>query len=284
MAPLKIVALAILGIAAFAIPTGYISPPTNHYINSPVSEGFVSGYLTMDTLGALVFGIVIIQAIQSRGVTDSKLITKYAIIASLIAGVGLTLVYISLFKLGLGSHEVAANADNGAVILHAYVQHAFGDLGSLFLTGLIFLACMVTAIGLTYACAEYFNELTGLPYKLLVFILIGFSLLISNLGLTKLIAFSVPVLSAIYPPAIVVIMLSFFWKHWNKPSLVVGSVTAIAFLFGIVEAIKAAGFTQQLPQFIDHLPLSEQNLAWLLPSCAVLMIAIAIDRLSVSKN
>lgn len=68
----------------------------------------------MDTLGALVFGIVIIQAIQSRGVTDSKLITKYAIIASLIAGVGLTLVYISLFKLGLGSHEVAANADNGA--------------------------------------------------------------------------------------------------------------------------------------------------------------------------
>ena len=284
LAPLKIVALAILGIAAFAIPTGYISPPTNHYINSPVSEGFVSGYLTMDTLGALVFGIVIIQAIQSRGVTDSKLITKYAIIASLIAGVGLTLVYMSLFKLGLGSHEVAANADNGAVILHAYVQHAFGDLGSLFLTGLIFLACMVTAIGLTCACAEYFNELTGLPYKLLVFILIGFSLLISNLGLTKLIAFSVPVLSAIYPPAIVVIMLSFFWKHWNKPSLVVGSVTAIAFLFGIVEAIKAAGFTEQLPQFIDHLPLSEQNLAWLLPSCAVLMIAIAIDRLSVSKN
>lgn len=284
LAPLKIVALAILSIAAFAIPTGYISPPINDYVNSPVSEGFVSGYLTMDTLGALVFGIVIIQAIQSRGVTDSKLITKYAIIASLIAGVGLTLVYISLFKLGLGSHEVAANADNGAVILHAYVQHAFGDLGSLFLTGLIFLACMVTAIGLTCACAEYFNELTGLPYKLLVFILIGFSLLISNLGLTKLIAFSVPVLSAIYPPAIVVIMLSFFWKHWNKPSLVVGSVTAIAFLFGIVEAIKAAGFTEQLPQFIDHLPLSEQNLAWLLPSCVVLMIAIAIDRLSGGKN
>ena len=222
LAPLKIVALAILGIAAFVIPTGYISPPIQHYVTSPVSEGCVNGYLTMDTLGALVFGIVIIQAIQSRGVTDSKLITKYAIIASLIAGVGLTLVYLSLFKLGLGSHEVAANAANGAVILHAYVQHAFGDYGSLFLAGLIFLACMVTAIGLTCACAEYFHELTGISYKLLVFILVGFSLLISNLGLTKLIAFSVPVLSAIYPPAIVVIILSFFWKHWKSPSIVVG--------------------------------------------------------------
>lgn len=283
LAPLKIIALAILGIAAIVIPTGYISPPINNYVSSPVSEGFINGYLTMDTLGALVFGIVIIQAIQSRGVTDSKLITKYAIIASLIAGIGLTLVYISLFKLGLGSHEVAANADNGAIILHAYVQHAFGDLGSIFLTGLIFLACMVTAIGLTCACAEYFTELTGLPYKLLVFILIGFSLVISNLGLTKLIAFSVPVLSAIYPPAIVVIMLSFFWKFWNKPSLVVGSVTTVAFIFGIIEAVKAAGFNEYLPVFIQHLPLNEQNLAWLLPSLIVLVVTTAIDRMRKEK-
>ena len=62
------------------IPAGYVPAPINHYVNSPVSEGFVNGYLTMDTLGALVFGIVIIQAIYSRGVTDNKLVTKYAII------------------------------------------------------------------------------------------------------------------------------------------------------------------------------------------------------------
>jgi branched-subunit amino acid permease len=33
---------------------------------------------------------------------DKKLVTKYAIIASLISGAGLTLVYLSLFKLGVG--------------------------------------------------------------------------------------------------------------------------------------------------------------------------------------
>ncbi len=250
LAPLKIIALAILGIAAVMIPAGYVPAPINHYVNSPVSEGFVNGYLTMDTLGALVFGIVIIQAIYSRGVTDNKLVTKYAIIASLISGVGLTLVYLSLFKLGLGSHEVAPNAANGAVILHAYVQHAFGNMGSLFLTGLIFLACMVTAIGLTCAC-EYFTQLTKLPYKLLVFILVGFSFIISNLGLTKLIAVSVPVLSAIYPPAIVVIMLSFFWKFWHKPSFIVGSVTSIALIFGIIDGLKVAGFGDYLPNFCN---------------------------------
>ncbi|OTG82974.1 branched-chain amino acid transport system II carrier protein [Acinetobacter sp. ANC 4648] len=278
LAPLKILSLAILGIAAFFIPSGFIPPAINNYVASPVSEGFVNGYLTMDTLGALVFGIVIINAIHSRGVTDTKLVTKYAVIASLISGVGLTLVYLSLFKLGLGSHEVAPNAANGAIILHAYVQHAFGDLGSLFLTGLIFLACMVTAIGLTCACAEYFAQLTKISYKILVFILVGFSFIISNLGLTKLIAVSVPVLSAIYPPAIVVIVLSFFWGRFNNPRLVIAPATAVSFIFGVIEGIKITAFKDNLPVAIQNLPLSEQNLAWLIPSCVVLVICIIIDK------
>lgn len=278
LAPLKILSLAVLGIAAFLIPSGYIPPAIHNYVSSPVSEGFINGYLTMDTLGALVFGIVIINAIHSRGVTDTKLVTKYAVIASLISGVGLTLVYLSLFKLGLGSHEVAPNAANGAIILHAYVQHAFGDLGSLFLTGLIFLACMVTAIGLTCACAEYFAQLTKISYKVLVFILVGFSFIISNLGLTKLIAVSVPVLSAIYPPAIVVILLSFFWSKFNNPRLVIAPVTAVSFIFGLIEGIKVTNFKDNVPLIIQNLPLNEQNLAWLIPSCIVLIICIIIDK------
>lgn len=276
LSPLKILSLTILGIAAMMIPTGFVPPAINNYIDSPVSEGFVNGYLTMDTLGALVFGIVIIQAIRSRGVSNPKLITRYAVIASIISGIGLTVVYLSLFKLGLGSHEVAANANNGAVILHAYVQHAFGDLGSIFLSAMIFIACMVTAIGLTCACAEYFSSITKIGYKVWVFILIGFSFIISNLGLTKLIAFSVPVLSAIYPPAIVVIMLSFGWKFFNHPRRVIAPVTAVSLVFGIVDGLKVANF--ELPYALTHLPLAEQNLAWLIPSLVVFVIAFVIDK------
>lgn len=276
LSPLKILSLTILGIAAMMIPTGFVPPAINNYIDSPVSEGFVNGYLTMDTLGALVFGIVIIQAIRSRGVSNPKLITRYAVIASIISGIGLTVVYLSLFKLGLGSHEVAANASNGAVILHAYVQHAFGDLGSIFLSAMIFIACMVTAIGLTCACAEYFSSITKIGYKVWVFILIGFSFIISNLGLTKLIAFSVPVLSAIYPPAIVVIMLSFGWKFFNHPRRVIAPVTAVSLVFGLLDGLKVANF--ELPYALTHLPLAEQNLAWLIPSLVVFVIAIVIDK------
>lgn len=280
LSPLKILALVILGVTAVFIPTQTISPAIGNYINSPVSEGFVNGYLTMDTLGALVFGIVIINAIRSRGVTDKQLITRYAVIASLISGVGLTLVYLSLFKLGLGSHDIAANAANGAVILHAYVQHAFGDFGSIFLGAMIFIACMVTAIGLTCACAEYFSQITKITYKTWVFILVGFAFIISNLGLTKLIAFSVPVLSAIYPPAIVVIMMGFCWKFFKHPSRVIAPVTAVALAFGIIDGIKVAGLDHYLPDFMQHLPLSAQNLAWLIPSVIVFIVLFVRDKLS----
>jgi LIVCS family branched-chain amino acid:cation transporter len=278
LAPLKIFALAVLGIAAFALPAGDVGIAEPAYAAAPFSQGFINGYLTMDTLGALVFGIVIVNAIRSRGVESPALITRYAIIAGLIAGVGLALVYISLFRLGSGSHAVAAGASNGAAVLHAYVQHTFGSLGSGFLAVLISLACLVTAVGLTCACAEYFSQVLPLSYKALVLILALFSLLVSNLGLTKLIMFSIPVLTAIYPPCIVLVALSFCKDFWQSQSRIVAPVMLVAAVFGVIDAIKGAGFADSMPHTLANLPLSDQGLAWLVPSLMMLVVAFVVDR------
>ena len=40
---------------------------------------------TMDTIAALVFGIVIVNAIKDSGITDTRLHTRYTIIAAVIA-------------------------------------------------------------------------------------------------------------------------------------------------------------------------------------------------------
>lgn len=279
LAPLKIIALAALGIAAFMLPAGGIGEAQPAYVAAPFSQGFINGYLTMDTLGALVFGIVIVNAIRSRGVESPRLITRYAIIAGLIAGVGLALVYISLFRLGASSHEIATGASNGAAVLHAYVQHTFGSLGSGFLAVLIALACLVTAVGLTCACAEYFSQVLPLSYRTLVVILAGFSLLISNLGLTKLIMFSIPVLTAIYPPCIVVVGLSFCKELWNSQVRILAPVMLVSLLFGMIDAIKGTALASELPEILAHLPLSEQGLAWLVPSVVTLGVAVLCDRM-----
>ncbi|WP_268800727.1 branched-chain amino acid transport system II carrier protein [Pseudomonas huanghezhanensis] len=284
LAPLKIIALAVLGIAAFALPAGDIGSAEPAYMSAPFSQGFINGYLTMDTLGALVFGIVIVNAIRSRGVDSPRLITRYAIIAGLIAGVGLALVYISLFRLGAGSHAVAAGASNGAAVLHAYVQHTFGSLGSGFLAVLISLACLVTAVGLTCACAEYFSRVLPLSYKTLVIMLAAFSLLVSNLGLTNLIQFSIPVLTAIYPPCIALVALSFCKDFWHEQSRIVAPVMLVSLIFGMVDAFKGAGFSDYLPAMFVHLPLSDQGLAWLVPALITLFAAIVVDRVLGKRN
>lgn len=278
LAPLKIVALGILGLAAVLWPAGEVIPADATYQMQPFSSGFINGYLTMDTLGAMVFGIVIVNAARSRGVNDVRLLTRYTVWAGLIAGIGLTLVYLSLFKLGAGSGGLVPDAQNGAVILHAYVYQTFGNPGSLFLTVLIFIACMVTAVGLTCACAEFFSEHLPLSYRSLVFILGLFSMVVSNLGLSHLIQISIPVLTAIYPPCIVLVILSFTLRWWHSASRIIAPVMLVSLLFGILDAIKASAFATLLPDWVAHLPLAAQGLAWLPPSLLILVITALYDR------
>lgn len=280
LAPLKIAALAILGIAAVLWPAGHPMPAVEVYENMAFSKGLVNGYLTMDTLGALVYGIVIVNAARSRGVQDGKLLTRYTIFAGLIAGLGLLLVYLSLFKLGENSASLVPTAQNGAVVLHAYVQHTFGGVGSFFLAALIFIACIVTAVGLTCACAEFFSEYLPLSYKTLVFILGLFSMLVSNLGLSHLIQISVPVLTAIYPPCIALVALSFTFRWWNSSTRVVVPVMLVSLMFGIIDAIKTSSFQALLPKWMDHLPLAAQGLAWLPPAVLVTLLVGAYDKIS----
>ena len=279
LAPVKIVALAILGIAALFWPAGNHLPATEVYQQAAFSNGFVNGYLTMDTLGALVFGIVIVNAARSRGIENTKLLTRYTILAGVIAGVGLTLVYLSLFKLGSDSGSLISQSANGAAILHAYVQHTFGSGGSLFLGVLIFIACMVTAIGLTCACAEFFAQYIPLSYKTLVIILGVFAMVISNLGLTHLIAISVPVLTAIYPPCIVLVLLSFTLNWWQEAGRIIKPAMAISLVFGVIDGLKASDFSAWVPASLQHLPLSEQNLSWLPPVVLVIIVAAFFDRI-----
>src|SRR5690606_1523095 len=125
---------------------------------------------TMDTLGALVFGIVIATAIKDRGVSDGALITRYSVIAGIIAAIGLSLVYLALFRLGATSQGIAGDAQNGVQILTTYVEHTFGIYGSLLLAVVITLACLTTAVGLLTACGEYFSKLLPVSYRSVVLV------------------------------------------------------------------------------------------------------------------
>ncbi|SDV48625.1 branched-chain amino acid transport system II carrier protein [Chitinasiproducens palmae] len=275
LAPMKMVAIGALCLSAVVASRNGVGPIAAAYRDAPFRQGFNEGYLTMDALGALVFGIVVVNAVRSRGVTRGVDLTRYTCIAALIAGTGLAAIYLGLFRLGSISHAFAGEASNGAAILHAYVDRAFGPLGDLMLAGLIVLACVVTAVGLTCACAEFFSELLGLPYRPLAVGLAVFSLVVSNLGLDALVAFSVPVLTTIYPPCIALVLVSFGNRIWRSPRWVAVSSVLIALAVGGVDGLRAAHLIDARPAWMDGLPFAASGLAWLPPVVLIVLLGFA---------
>ena len=96
----------------------------------------------------------------------------------------------------------------------------------------------MTAVGLTCACAEFFAQYLPLSYRTLVFILGIFSMAVSNLGLSHLIQVSIPVLTAIYPPCIVLVVLSFTRPWWNNSSRIIAPAMFISLILVSLTGLK----------------------------------------------
>lgn len=277
--PVLLLALVILGISALLFPAGELALATPAYRESPVIEGVLQGYLTMDALGALVFGVVITRAIKDRQVQETHIVTRYTITAAIIAAIGLALVYLALFQLGATSSLLVSEGANGGQILAAFVQYRFGSAGSLLLAAVITLACLTTAVGLISACGAFFSREFPVSYAQVVWVFTIFCMAVSNQGLDSLIRISIPVLVGLYPLAIVLVCLGLFSSSLARPQNIMRPVMAVALVFGIVDGLKTAGFMERDTAWMSALPFSSQGLGWLVPALIMLVIALVVDRI-----
>ncbi|UJF19668.1 branched-chain amino acid transport system II carrier protein [Vibrio sp. SS-MA-C1-2] len=276
LTPALFVALTVLAIAVFMHPQGDILAAQGEYIAQPLTKGFLEGYNTMDTFGALMFGMLVVDILRKKGVTDGKATCKYLIIAGLIAAVGLSFVYISLFYLGATSSSVAANAGNGGAILSIYVQALFGQAGQVILSIIVLLACLTTAIGLISACADYFSSLTkNVSYKTWAVVVAVVSAVVANVGLNQLISLSIPVLFALYPVAIALVVLALVRKFIPNPRVAYRSVLTIALLLALLDAAKIVGIDVS---GFNFLPLFKEGLGWLIPTAVAIIASCFIGK------
>lgn len=275
LTPALFIGLIVLAGAVFIDPQGEILAAQGEYFTHPLQKGFLEGYNTMDTFGALMFGVLIVDALRQKGITSQKATSKYLISAACIAAVGLAFVYISLFYLGATSSAVAAGADNGGVVLSLYVQALFGPYGQVVLSVIVLLACLTTAIGLISACSDYFSSLTPLSYKQWVVINGVACAVVANVGLAQLIALSVPVLFALYPVAIALIALTFMRNKLANPAMAYRVVILVALLFALIDAAKVAGLDMSA---LSMLPLFDVGMGWLLPTAATMVCMMFIGQ------
>ncbi|MBM7584971.1 LIVCS family branched-chain amino acid:cation transporter [Bacillus pakistanensis] len=267
LTPALLIILIILVVKSILTPMGEAQAPQGDYIEGPFFKGFLEGYLTMDTIAALVFGIVVINAIKEKGVASRHSLTKVCITAGIIAAMLLALVYLSLSYIGATSGGAIGIKDNGGAILSASAAHLFGSLGTIILGLAITFACLTTSIGLVSACAQYFAKISPVSYKLLVVILSIFSAIIANVGLTQLIAFSLPVLIIIYPLAIVLILLSFMHNWFNGYSTVYIGALIPTGIVSFVDGLKTAGLDVSFAtDTLSFLPFFNEGIGWLIPA------------------
>lgn len=273
--PALIILLIILGISPILIPLGSPGEAVDAYRETPLMTGFLEGYMTMDALAALMFGVVIVTNLKSHGITDKDSLFRYCVITGIIAATGLALVYLSLFNLGATSREVAPDPGNGGQILAIYVDTLYGTLGSILLASVVTLACLTTAIGCITAASEYFDDLTeSINYGTIVALISITCMLFANLGLNQIIELFIPVLMVLYPICILLIFLGLIKDILPNPTLTYRATLLITLAMSIIDALKSFSMPSLQPILAPFsiLPGYDSNMSWLLPAVISILL------------
>lgn len=251
-----------------------IAPARGAYQDGAMVQGFLEGYNTMDAIAALNFGLVIATTLRSMKVTEKKDIMRYTVRAGIFAGSILALVYVMLSYLGMQTSAVYPLQDNGAWTLRCIVHQLFGNTGAVILASIFTLACLTTCVGLITSISQYFSTLTNkLTYRQWVFVIVGFSFLVCNLGLNTILSISVPVLNAVYPVAIVLIVMGLCDK-WlcSIPHIYPWTVGAT----GLVSVLFAVNKLGVPLNFLHVLPLYSYGMGWVPVAIVTALIVTAV--------
>ena len=226
--------------------------PAEAYAALPAAQGVLDGYQTMDALAALNFGAVIALNLQAVGITEESAVRRGTIRAGFIAGGMLLVVYAMLTHIGGISGAAFPGSDTGAAVLTALADGLFGRVGQVLLAAIFIIACV----------GEYFHELLPrLPYPTIAAFFALMSMLLANIGLAGILSLSVPVLNAIYPIAIILIVVEFLPGRFQRTS-----VWRLGILFTAIQSIPAALPFGPLSTLMNALPLSSLGFGWLLPA------------------
>lgn len=268
LAPCLLILILIIVIGCFIKAPAEYGVPTGAYAQNVFSQGFSDGYQTMDTLVALNYGIVIVLNIKNKKVTQEKRIVHYTITAGWIAGGFLLVIYAALAHIGAVSGAAFPGAENGATVLTNLVSWLYGPVGSVILGLIFFIACLNVCIGLLSSCAEYFNRIVPkLPYRIWVIILAIVSYLISILGLNMILKISTPILNALYPMALVLILLGLGNKLTRRIPLCYPFAISFTGIISVYDAIETAGLSiPGISDLIHALPLYDAGFVWLIPA------------------
>lgn len=266
LTPLLLLLIVVLVALSMLKLHGTPGAPNEVYAAQPAGAGLLEGYMTMDTIAALAFGIVVISAFKYQKVQKVRTAT---VLSAFIAGGLLAAVYLGLGQIG---QVIEGDFANGTEILNTAALITMGEPGRIIFVAILILACITTAVGLIGATSEFFNSLLpGINYHTwaVIFALVSFG--VATTGLETVLAIAAPVIGFIYPAAITLVFLTLI-----EPLLFRFKWT---FLFGIwVSVIWALFMTvPALTPYVEWAPLHSMSLGWIVPVLLASVIGMVLD-------
>ena len=256
---LGLLALIIVGIVH---PVGSVSPAP--LVDNVPLTGIEAGYQTMDVLAAMVFGIIILKSARQKGYTDGKAQFRVISGAAVVSGAALLVVYLGLTYLGASTGSFFDLTVNRTFLVVSIVRSLMGQAGTVLFSVVVALACVTTAVALVSSAADYFSTLSNgkISYRVLVIAFCVFSAIVSCFGLDTIISIAAPVLDIVYPPTLVLILLSFLDRRIQRDW-----VFRLAALGALAASLLGLLRSWGLPfGFLDLLPLSSLGFGWVLPA------------------
>ncbi|MBG0962836.1 branched-chain amino acid transport system II carrier protein [Bacillus sp. SRB1LM] len=277
LTPLLLGMIALIFIKSMFTSVGSVKEAAGNYGQAPMFQGFLDGYLTMDALAALIFGIVIANALRTKGIEDDKGLAKYMSIAGIGAGLLLSIIYVILGYVGSMSGSLGT-FDNGAQVLAQVMTTLFGQRGVILL-GLIFtIACLCVSIGLVTSCSQFFSSaFPKVAYKIWAFILSFVSMILANLGLTQILKVSVPILGFIYPVALTLIILGLFHKYIGKYICIYPVTIVIVAVFSAIDIFNKNVMMHQWTSVLKYIPFYTEGVGWIVPAIIGACIGVIVS-------
>ena len=278
LTPALLVLITVMFVGVLFKNPNAVTSPVGDYATSSTVKGFLEGYNTMDTIAALNFGLVISLAVKSFKVEDEERVIGYTVRVGLVAGSFLFVIYAMLAYIGMTTSGLTGDVKNGAEILTTVSQYVFGKFGIVLLASIFTLACLTTCIGLITSISKFFETMTKekVSYHKWIVFWTFLSFLVANFGLNTILKVSVPVLVAIYPVSIVLILLGLTEKYFGYNKFTYRLVCYTVTFISVVEALLSVKVNLPVvTDVVSCLPFFSLSLGWVLPMAVAWFVGMA---------
>lgn len=284
----KILTPVLVVILLFIVGKGIFDPigvPVVTEIKNPFSNAFISAYQTGDVVTGIFCAPIFIAAIAAFGY-KGKQARSMALTGTFIAGLGLIVVYGGLLFLGASGSGLFPTNIEDTTLVSNLIELSLGNFGSIALAVAIALACLTSAIGVIAVIADFLNDLTKnkLSYRQWVAISCTVGIVIGSAGVGAIVTFAMPIFTALYPVAIVLVILGTFRKFVPNRGSYQGAIL-LTFIFSLFETVGSLGLTIPfLTDLITKLPFSSDGFSWLVPSIVGFIVGSILYKIIGQKN